>query len=123
MYVITLGKMSSFQDWDFIEIGQNRGTSGTSPRTMQTVPRSPTAQHLAKLASATEPVKQKMLSREAVTTIVNYRRANNLTQRHLDQQLAFPPNTINRLEARNVCPTTTQLNALNRILKTGLTLE
>lgn len=78
---------------------------------------------MAKLAAAEDIKKPKVLSRDAVATIQNYRRQNNLTQKQLDQQLSFPPNTINKLEARFISPTSTQLNTLNRVLKTGLTLE
>lgn len=78
---------------------------------------------MAKLATAEDIKRPKVLSRDAVATIQNYRRQNNLTQKQLDQQLSFPPNTINKLEARFISPTSTQLNTLNRVLKTGLTLE
>lgn len=81
------------------------------------------AVRLAKLAEATDIKKPKVLSRESVVTIQNYRRQNKLTQKQLDQQLSFPPNTINKLEALLIAPTSTQLNTLNRVLKTGLTLE
>jgi ribosome-binding protein aMBF1 (putative translation factor) len=82
------------------------------------------AVRMAKLAEATDIKKPKVLSRESVVTIQNYRRQNNnLTQKQLDQLLSFPPNTVNKLEARFISPTSTQLNALNRLLKTGLTLE
>lgn len=107
------------QDWAPVKIEKARAAaqSGGGPR------RNPEAQRLAKLAAAEQPEKVKVLTRESIATIVAYRRANNLTQRHLDQTLSFPPNTINRLEARNMTPTSTMLNALNRVLKTGLTLE
>jgi ribosome-binding protein aMBF1 (putative translation factor) len=82
------------------------------------------AARLAKLAAADDIKKPKVLSRDSVTTIQNYRRQNNnLTQKQLDQLLSFPPNSVNKLEARLISPTGTQLNALNRLLKTGLTLE
>jgi ribosome-binding protein aMBF1 (putative translation factor) len=79
--------------------------------------------HLTALAETTDPKKPKLLSREAIAKITEYRRSQNLTQKQLDQQLAFPPNTTNRLEARNLAPTSSQLTALNRVIKGGLRLE
>lgn len=109
------------QDWTQINIGKARPAAtqqpGEGPR------RNPEAQRQAKLAASTEPEKLKVLSRDSIAAIVAYRRTNNLTQRHMDQQLALPPNTINRIESRNLTPNTTMLNALNRLLKTGLRLE
>lgn len=110
------------QDWDPVTINNPRAQKSnlllnTGPR------RNPEAQRQAKLAAATDVEKVKVLTRDSIAAIVAYRRANNLTQRHLDQQMAFPPNTINRIESRNLTPTTTQLNMMNRLLKTGLRLE
>lgn len=77
----------------------------------------------AKLDAAEAPTRSKMLSADAVRTIQDYRRANSLTQKQLDQRCAFPANTINLLEARRDAPTIKQLQVLNRVLKAGLTLE
>ena len=108
------------QDWDPVTIKKSQPAAqsgGGGPK------RNPEAQRLAKLAAAEEPERIKVLTRESIAAIVAYRRANNLTQRHLDQMMSFPPNTINRIESRNLTPSTTMLNALNRVLKTGLRLE
>ncbi len=109
------------QDWDPVKINNPRAAPAAQQGGGQR--RNPEAQRQAKLAAATDIEKIKVLTRDSIAAIVAYRRANNLTQRHLDQQLAFPPNTINRIEARNLTPTTTQLNMMNRVLKTGLRLE
>ena len=116
------------QDWTPLTITNSRaGTTASrnGPREIkERVHTSNVGAQLAKLEAAEVPKKPKVLSRDAVATIQNYRRQNNnMTQRALDQQLAFPPNTINKLEARQLTPSGSQLNALNRVLKTGLTLE
>lgn len=115
------------QDWMPLTITNSRAGAAVprnGPREIkERVHTSHIGAQLAKLEAAEVPTKPKVLSRDAVATIQNYRRQNNMTQRALDQQLAFPPNTINKFEARQLTPSGTQLNALNRVLKTGLTLE
>lgn len=115
------------QDWDTIRVGTSvarggagggrggsrggRGGGGAG------------AAIAAKLDAADVPTRSKMLSAEAIRTIQDYRRTNSLTQKQLDQRCAFSANTINLLEARRDAPTIKQLQILNRVLKTGLTLE
>ena len=83
----------------------------------------PVAAHMAKLAISDTIIKPRLLSAEAVRTILEYRRAHSLTQKQLDAACAFPANTLNHLESRKVAPTTHQLQTLNRVLKAGLTLD
>jgi ribosome-binding protein aMBF1 (putative translation factor) len=45
------------------------------------------------------------------------------SQRDLDMRCSFPANTVRDLESGKVAPSTTQLNIINRVLKTGLKLE
>ena len=42
------------------------------------------------------------------------------TQAELNTACAFPPNTIQKIEAGHLCPTPKQLEVLNRVLKTSL---
>jgi len=112
------------QDWNRIVLyGPGATAVGGAKKEIKPHGDSGEAARLAKLAESTEPVKPKLLSRESVTHIQAHRRANKLNQKQLDQQLAFPPNTINKLESRQIAPSPMQLNTLNRVLKTGLTLE
>lgn len=107
------------QDWAPVKIT----STATSAHQQSKAPRvSNEARHAAAIADATEPGKIKYLTAEAVATIQGYRRENKLTQKQLDQMLAFPPNTINRLEARHESPSSRVLQSLNRLLKAGLTL-
>lgn len=79
--------------------------------------------HAAKLEAADAPVKPKMLSSESRKLLTSTRVSIGKTQVQLNQQCAFPPNTIRELEAGHVHPTGAQLNRLNRELRIGLKLE
>lgn len=70
-----------------------------------------------------EVVRVKLLTPDSVRAIQDYRRENSLTQKQLDQRCSFPANTISGLESRRAGPTVGQLRDLNRLLKTGLTIE
>ena len=72
---------------------------------------------------AADYVRVKLFSPESVRAIQEYRRTNSLTQKQLDQRCSFPANTVNLLESRRAGPTSGQLQALNRLLKTGLSLD
>jgi ribosome-binding protein aMBF1 (putative translation factor) len=76
--------------------------------------------HAAKLEAADAPVKPKMLSTESRKLLTATRVSIGKTQVQLNQQCAFPPNTIRELEAGHVHPTGAQLNRLNRELRIGL---
>jgi ribosome-binding protein aMBF1 (putative translation factor) len=79
--------------------------------------------HAAKLEAADAPVKPKMLSGESRKLLTATRVALGKTQVQLNQQCAFPPNTIRELEAGHIHPTGSQLNKLNRELRISLKLE
>ena len=114
------------QDWDTIRVGTGiaRGGAGGAAARGRSGRGAPAGAAIAaKLDAAEAPTRSKMLSAEAIRTIQDYRRVNNLTQKQLDQRCAFPATTINLLEARRDAPTIKQLQILNRVLKTGLTLE
>jgi len=72
---------------------------------------------------AAEHVRVKLLTPESVRIIQDYRREHSLTQKQLDQRCSFPANTVNALESRCAGPTVGHLRDLNRLLKTGLSLE
>ena len=76
-----------------------------------------------KLEDDTIHVKAKMFSHESKQAIIAYRISNKLSQAELDSRCSFPKNTIQQLEANKRAPTTKELQTLNRILKTGLTLS
>jgi ribosome-binding protein aMBF1 (putative translation factor) len=106
------------QDWNPVTIHGSKASPKLGP-----AKRNDAAVAMAKLADAEGPVHVKVLSPASVRAVQEFRRANTLTQKDLDHRLSFPPNTINGLESRKYAPSTGQLNALNRLLKAGLTLE
>lgn len=83
----------------------------------------PDAAKMRKLENDDIHVKPKMFSNESRNEIVKYRIANSLSQSDLDARCSFPKNTIQNLEANKRPPSTKELQTLNRILKTGLTLS
>lgn len=108
------------QDWEPVVL-RKRGSSdasGSGPKHVD-----PYSRHIAKIADSEIAMLPKMFTPESIQAIVNYRKQNNFTQKQMDNQCSFPANTINHLEAKKVAPTPHQLNTLNRILKTGLTLQ
>jgi hypothetical protein len=112
------------QDWEPVVL-RKRGASDASGSGSGSGPKhvDPYSRHMAKVADSEIAMMPKMFTPESIQAIVNYRKQNNLTQKQMDNQCSFPSNTINHLEAKKVAPTPHQLNTLNRILKSGLTLQ
>jgi hypothetical protein len=113
----------SHQDWDPVVIKKAVCEGGKCP--VGGPKRSGEGARMAKLEAAETPsaIRHKVFTAESVAAIQAYRRVNNLTQKQLDQQLSFPAGTVGSLEARRGTPAAAILGALNRLLKTGLTLE
>lgn len=97
--------------------------SAAATAAAHTVPRHNAAATAVAKMDAAEHVRVKLLTPESVRALQDYRRDNSLTQKQLDQRCSFPANTVNALESRRAGPTVGQLRDLNRLLKTGLSLE
>lgn len=114
------------QDWDPLVL-RNKKKVGAAAATAGGgtiyVKRTIGAIAAAKIDAADGVVKPKLFTRESVLSIQEYRREQNLTQRGLDGRMGFPAGTMNKLEARSVAPTPTQLQSLNNLLRTSLTRE
>lgn len=79
---------------------------------------------LAKLDNAEDGIKRsKTLSAESRQAMMRLRAEQKWTQRDLDMRCSFPANTIRELESGRLAPSSSQLNTINRVLKTGLKLE
>jgi hypothetical protein len=111
--------MSEHQDWNTVVIHGKGVSSSTVPK--QTY--SQTAVAMRRIEEADGPVKQKTLTPESVRVLQDYRRTATKTQREMDQLCNFAAGTINELEACKRGPTPRELQTLNRLLKTGLTLH
>lgn len=113
----------SHQDWEPVVIKKTGGVAIVSKGGGSR--HSGEGARMAKLEAAETPgaIRNKVFTAESVAAIQAYRRSNNLTQKQLDQQLSFPAGTVGSLEARRGTPAAAILGALNRLLKTGLTLE
>ena len=77
---------------------------------------------LNKFDSNDEIIKAKNLSNESRQHIVQFRAVNKLMQKDLDARCSFPKNTIQLLESNKKAPSLKELQTLNRIMKTGLSL-
>ena len=77
----------------------------------------------AKIAASDGPVHIKKLTPDAVKLLQDYRRANSLTQKQLDQRLSMYAGAINALESRRTGPSAHDLRVLGSLLKTGLTIS
>ena len=106
------------QDWTPVVVNKRRGhTSIVAKNT------NPDVVKLKKLENDEIHMKPKMFSSESRKKIIDYRIEHKLSQSQLDALCSFPKNTIQQLEANKRAPSTKELNTLNRVLKTGLTLE
>lgn len=102
------------QDWTTVVVSKKKVPVPKNTNTEYT--------KLKKIENDEIYVKPKMFSHESKQAIIQYRIANNLSQTNLDAMCSFPKNTMQMLEANKKAPTTKELQTLNRLLKTGLSL-
>lgn len=109
------------QDWTPLKIGV--GAAARS-HTVSSAPTRTAVSHSVavarKLESEDLPAPTKSLSGESRALIVKKRTEASQTQAQLNNACSFPANTIRDIESGKLCPTPTQLNVLNRVLKTQL---
>ena len=112
----------STQDWTPVTIHGKQTTTGpiSSATTATQHKATPESAHNRKLAEADDIIKLKKLTPQSRQEIVNRRASEKWSQQDLNQRCNFPVNTIREIEAGRLQPTIPQLNALNRVLKTGL---
>lgn len=102
------------QDWETVTVGKRRATAPKRPAAGAGVV-------AARRVEAEElPLPKKSLSGESRHMIVAKRTENGWKQEDLNTRCAFPAHTIRDIESGKLCPTPTQLNVLNRVLKTAL---
>lgn len=101
------------QDWETVVVGKRRTTE---------LKRRPVMGVTAHHADETEelPLPKKALLSDSRHIIVAKRAENGWKQDQLNARCAFPVHTIRDIESGRLCPTPTQLNVLNRVLKTNL---
>lgn len=107
------------QDWDSVKIGT------TARRAPAPKPARPAGTKALHAVEDETPVPVKSLSSESRAQIIRLRttRTPSWTQTELNTACSFPPHTIRDIEAGRLCPTPTQLNVLNRVLRTALKYE
>lgn len=111
----------SEQDWQTVVVkGSRRQTQQQDKSKQPTLPQSSRSSELRKIAD-TECGKPKILSVESRSAMAAARVALKLTQKELDMRCSFPANSCNAWESGRICPTSTQIQSLHRIL--GVKLE
>lgn len=110
------------QDWETVTVKKAKSTSNAKPSTGKVFGVSSDSNQIRKLME-NDIVKTKQLSKESRQEIVTRRGLLNWTQVQLNQACQFPIHTINKIESGQFSPSVSQLNTLNRILKTGLKYE
>jgi len=65
-------------------------------------------------------IPKQYLSSESRTELVHARTSRKMTQVELNNALSFPTNTINGIESGKYCPTSKQMDIINRYLGTKL---
>ena len=110
------------QDWNPIVLrsfGQKSAARGASSRGAGASSRyTPTEEsvRLRRLESEDMPIPTKHLSSESRTEMIRARTTKGMTQVQLNTGCAFPIHTIRDIENGKLCPTSTQMNTLKRIL-------
>lgn len=105
------------QDWTKVTI-----KSKSVPKSSVNLKNTPSnrAAELKKV-EATDSGKPKMLTLESRNAMAAARATKKLTQKQLDMQCSFPTNSCNSWESGRICPTSTQIQVLHRVL--GIKLE
>ncbi len=104
------------QDWDSVKIGTH-ARRPVAPR-----PARPAGTKALHALEEETPAPTKSLSAESRATIIRLRttREPPWTQNDLNIACSFPSHTIRDIESGKLCPTPTQLNVLNRVLRATL---
>ena len=109
------------QDWSYVTV-RGKPTNAGVGAGKSIEKRDPEVNRLAKL-DKNEFVKPKQLSPQSRKDLISARLLLKFTQDQLNQKCAFALHTIKGFEANHLTPSGSQLNRLNRELKTSLHLE
>lgn len=112
------------QDWEPVRVGGKKRGSGGGAAGSGAPPRASAGVVAARRAEEEDiPKLKKHLSSQSRTQITSKRVERGQSQVQLNQECAFPPNTIRDFESGRAVPTPTQLNILNRVLGLALKFE
>lgn len=104
------------QDWEEVVISKKARLNSTP----ETIKHSNLGSELRKIEKI-ETGKPKMLTVKSRSDMASARMAKHLTQKQLDMLCKFPANTMNAFEAGRLCPTSIEVQSLNRVL--GIKLD
>lgn len=112
--------MSEFQDWQTVTVrGRRKPAAGEAAQKQQSA--SQVQQHRADREDL--PVSSRFLSSETRQQIIAKRVEQKWSQADLDKQCNFPSHSMREIESGRAVPSPTQLNVLNRVLKSALKFE
>jgi DNA-binding transcriptional regulator YiaG len=114
----------SDQDWISVTI-KKKSSSQTHSNTGASIVKksySNTASELRKVENS-DVTKQKILTPKSRADMAAARVAMKLTQKELDMRGSFPPNSCNSWESGRICPSSSQIQILHRILHIKLERE
>lgn len=114
--------MNDDQDWQTVTVRGSRpsvkNTTGSSVAQTRLKVTNNSAE-LRKVAE-TDVGKPKMLTTESRSAMAAGRAALKLTQKELDMRCSFPTNSCNAWESGRICPNSTQIQVLQRVLNIKL---
>ena len=110
------------QDWNPTTITSTKAAGAARVAAAAIRKVAPEVAHARKLADAETATRSKQLAPESRHEIVMKRAEMKKSQVELNQMCNFPVNTMREIEAGRLTPNISQLNTLNRVLKTGLKL-
>jgi ribosome-binding protein aMBF1 (putative translation factor) len=113
--------MSEFQDWQTVTVRGRRKPATAAGGAPKQQSASQVQQHRAEREDL--PVSSRFLSSETRQQIIAKRVEQKWSQGDLDKQCNFPQHTLREIESGRAVPSPTQLNVLNRVLKTALKFE
>ncbi len=120
---IVLYRMSDDQDWQTVTIKGSRPSlkNGDSNPVINSRPKLTNKSAELRKVAETDIGKPKMLTNESRSAMAAGRAALKLTQKELDMRCSFPTNSCSAWESGRICPNSTQIQVLQRVL--GVKLE
>lgn len=102
------------QDWTTVTVKGRNAPSGPKQTVERKGAAGAEAQRLYKLDNEETIPKKKRLTADSKAALIAARLALKKSQRDVDKDLAFPPNTLRDFEAGTTVPKGLQLSALHR---------
>ena len=114
--------MNDDQDWQTVTIkGSRPSVKTTGSSVIHSKPKMTNKSAELRKVADTDIGKPKILTNESRAVMAAGRAALKITQKELDMRCSFPTNSCNAWESGRICPNSTQIQVLQRVL--GVKLE